>query len=163
MFRRMRRLSLLLLALVALFPTPSHAQAPGFWGTSGAGGEFVVKIEKINSVSTHTYVVDGAAKVTEVNIATDSPVLVRYYHIDLITPETPAAIGKSVINKVTEVATEAAGRVVPSDLKVIKNYPTTTHARTVEYRLRTLDEAEKIFKSARQAFLYGKGEVLKLD
>lgn len=159
----MRRLLPLLPALIALSPALSHAQNVGFWGTSGAGGEYAVRVDKIISVSSHTYVVDGAAKVTEVNIATDSPVLVRYYHIDLITPETPGAIGKSVINKVTEVATEAAGRVVPSDLKVIKNYPTTTHARTIEFRLRTRDEVEKILKSAKQAFFYNKGEVLKLD
>ena len=158
----MRRL-LLLPLLFLLATAAAQAQHKTVWGTSSAEGEYIVNLDEIVSVSSHSYVVDGAAKVTEVNIGTKSPLLVRYYYIDIITPETPSGVGKSVINKVTEIAKEAAGRTVPSEIKVVKNYPTTTHAGTVEYRTGSLDTLTRIYNSAKQAFLYRKGEILKLE
>jgi hypothetical protein len=35
--------------------------------------------------------------------------------------------------------------------RVVKNYPTTTHARTVEYRVENLDQLTKIYDGAEQA------------
>ena len=36
--------------------------------------------------------------------------------------------------------------------KVVKNYPTTTHARTVEYRVVKKEDLNKIYESAEEAF-----------
>jgi len=36
--------------------------------------------------------------------------------------------------------------------KVVKNYPTTTHAHTVEYRLETLDQLNRVQKSLEAAW-----------
>jgi len=35
---------------------------------------------------------------------------------------------------------------------VIKDYPTTTHARTVEYRVESIDQLNQIYSSAEAAF-----------
>jgi hypothetical protein len=45
---------------------------------------------------------------------------------------------------------------------VTKNYPTTTHAHTVEYRLESKAEISKLFDSADRAFRTGQGATIKL-
>ena len=41
----------------------------------------------------------------------------------------------------------------PRNSKVVKNYPVTTHAQTVEYRLQKKEEVEELYTSLRNAFL----------
>ena len=50
--------------------------------------------------------------------------------------------------------TEAADRTGQDEVwkKVMKNYPTTTHSHTIEYRVDSQDDLNKIFASAEQAF-----------
>lgn len=155
-------LSLAAAPLSAFAQETGTAVQPGFWGAEVPGGSFYIAIKEIIAVAQHTYVVDGSARVTEVNIASSANALVRYYHIEPITPETPSAVGKSVLNKVQELANEAAGRVGLDDLKVIKNYPTTTHAGTVEFRLDSHDNLTKIFESAREALLRQRAAIVKI-
>lgn len=158
----MRRTLLPLLTAALLAPLSLTAQdnlGANIWGTALPEGEYLVAIDSILSISKHEYIVDGAAKVTEVNIATSSPVVVRYYYLDIITPETPGSVGKSVINRVTELAKEAAGKTPVSELKVIKNYPHSTHAKTVEFRIGSSEELEAIYQSARKAFSSKRGSL----
>ncbi len=109
------------------------------------------------SVSSHEYVVDGAARVTEVNVDTAGQLTVRFYSIEPATTAGPGGIGAATLGKVQSLLTEAAERS-GSDAwkKVVKSYPTTTHARTVEYRVANKDSLNKIFSSATTAFTTGK-------
>jgi len=138
-------------------PTPANVQtAFPIWRCTLPGGVYEVALRAILSVSTHEYVADGVARVTEMNIDTAGSTTVRFYYLEPLTAQSPLGIGQSTIDKVQEMATEAAGRVSPDSQppweKVVKNYPTTTHAHTVEYRLDSLDDLNRIFKSADQAF-----------
>jgi len=102
----------------------------------------------------HEYVVDGAARVTEMNVDTTGNALARFYYLEPITPQTPLGIGQSTINKLQELATEASTRTGQEEVwkKVSKTYPGSTHAHTVEFRVESKDELIKIFKSADAAF-----------
>jgi hypothetical protein len=139
-------------------PSPSASPLPTripMWRADLPGGTYEVAIRSIISVSTHEYVVDGVARVTEMNIETPGSLEVRFYYLEPITPTSPVGIGQSAMDKVQELAEQAAGRVVPGEPpweKVIKNYPTTTHAHTVEYRLDSKDQVQTLFNSAEQAF-----------
>jgi len=107
------------------------------------------------AVSTHEYVVDGVARVTEMNIDTPGTLAVRFYYIEPLTTNSPLGIGQATLDKVQELTTQAEGRVSSGDAvweKVVKNYPTTTHAHTVEYRLQSKDQLMSLFNSAEQAF-----------
>jgi hypothetical protein len=153
--------ALLLMPLAALgqaaspTPTPGPARTP-LWRCDLPGGVYEVAIRNIISVSTHEYVVDGAARVTEMNIDTQGNLEVRFYYIEPLVATSPIGVGQSVIDKAHELANEAAARLSPGDQppweKVMKNYPTTTHAHTVEYRLDSLDDLQKLFDSADTAF-----------
>ena len=50
--------------------TPSPNTAIPMWRATLPGGTYSVALRSIVSVSTHEYVIDGAARVTEVNIDT---------------------------------------------------------------------------------------------
>jgi hypothetical protein len=147
-------------------PTPAPSKTP-MWRCNLPGGTYEVAIRSIISVSTHEYVVDGVARVTEMNIETPGAIEVRFYYLEPIVSTSPIGIGQSTLDKIQELATEANGRVNPGDEppweKVVKNYPTTTHAHTVEYRLDSKDDVENLFNSAEQAFRLNQNTVIQVQ
>ena len=58
--------------------------------------------------------------------------------------------------RATDAAISQAGDE-PVWQKVVKNYPTTTHAHTVEYRLSSKANLQQLYSSLEQAWTTGKG------
>jgi hypothetical protein len=115
-------------------------------------------------VSTHEYLVDGAIRVVELNIDTNGSTLARFYFIEPNTPNAPGGIGASVIDKAQQLFTQAADKTGQDAWKkVVKNYPATTHARTVEYRLQSREEINKVFAAAEEAFRMQKTKSVKIE
>lgn len=145
-------------------PTPSPTRFP-MWRCDLPGGTYEVAIRSIISVSIHEYLVDGVARVTEMNIDTLGNLAVRFYYLEPVTPTSPIGIGQTTLDRAQELTTEAAGRVSPGEPpweKVVKSYPTTTHAHTVEYRLDSLTQLQSLFNSAEQAFRLNQNTQIKL-
>jgi hypothetical protein len=135
------------------------------WRADLPGGTYEVAIRSILSVSTHEYLVDGVARVTEMNIDTPGNLAVRFYYLEPIVPNSPVGIGQTTIDKVQEMAEEAAGRVSPGQPpweKVVKSYPTSTHAHTVEYRVDSKEQLQNLFNSAEQAFRLNQNSQIKV-
>jgi len=134
------------------------------WRCELPGGIYSVALRSIVSVSSHEYVVDAAARVTEVNIDTNGSMTARFYFMEPNTLTSPLGLGQSTLDKVQELAKEAADRTGQSDLwrKVVKNYPTTTHAHTIEYRLDSKEQLKKLFESAETAFRLNRNTTLKI-
>ncbi len=158
-------LSLLLATTVlAQTPTPTPATNPvptnrAIWRCTLPGGVYEVVAGAILSVSSHEYVVDGAARVTEVNVDTSGQMAVRFYYIEPAATSGPGGIGAATLGKVQSLMTEAAERSgTDAWKKVAKSYPVTTHARTVEYRLASKDGLNKILASASKVLRTGRGE-----
>lgn len=143
--------------------TPSPNTALPMWRATLPGGTYSVALRSIVSVSTHEYVVDGAARVTEVNIDTTGAALVRFYFIEPNTVNAPAGFGAATIEKTQQLLQEGAARTGQEDVwkKVVKSYPTTTHTRTIEYRFANKDTLLKLFESAEAAFRLNKNTVFK--
>jgi hypothetical protein len=135
-------------------PTPDQLRR-GIWRAELPGGVYIVRLSAITSVSRHEYVVDGAARVTEVNIATAGSELARFYFIEPNTPKSPVAAGQRALNTIEGKAKEVSARVESDDLRerVVKSYPTATHAHTVEYRLADKESLNKLFKSIEDSWL----------
>jgi len=167
----MKRVVFFLLALVGSHglsqtPTPASTPLPStqpLWRCDLPGGTYEVAVRAILSVSSHEYIVDGAARVTEVNVDTSGSLAVRFYYIEALTPNSPLGLGQSAIDRVQELAKEAAGRTGQEELwqKVAKSYPVTTHARTIEYRLESKEQLDALFKSAETAFRLGRNSTFK--
>jgi len=135
-------------------PTPDTPPDRGVWRAELPGGTFVVALTAITSVSSHEYVVDNTTRVTEVTVAMIGSVIGRFYYLEPNTPQAPGGIGQSTINFMQEKLVEGAERT-GSDAwkKVIKSYPTSTHAHTVEYRIESKETLRKIYKSLENAWL----------
>lgn len=128
------------------------------------GGTYEIVVGSIISVSSHEYVVDGAARVTEVNVDTTGNLTVRFYYIEPVATSGPGGVGAATIGKVQNLLTEAAERT-GSDAwkKVVKSYPTTTHARTVEYRVANKNSLNTIFASASKCLRTGKPDEVSVS
>ena len=130
------------------------AAIKGFWQARLAGGEYAVAIERITSVSRHSYVLDGALLVDEVTIDTTGQALARFYFLSPTAAKNNGTVveqGKGFL----DAAGQATG--VEEDHQVIKKYPDTTHAKAIEYRISAQAELAKLFSSAKQAWQSGKG------
>lgn len=89
---------------------------------------------------------------------------VRFYYIEPNTPKAPGGVGQSGLDRLSDLAKEAAERVGADDIwkRVVKTYPTTTHTHTVEYRVQSEEQLKQIFASVQGAFESGRGRNLKL-
>jgi hypothetical protein len=167
-------LTLLLGVSLAAAQTPAPP-APGAAGAAGAtaipifratlpGGVYAAAVRNIVSVSTHEYLVDGVARVTEVNVETTGSLLVRFYHLEPQTPPAAASLGSSAVEKAQQLFVQGAEKAgIDAWKKVTKSYPTTTHSRTVEYRLNTKDDAKRIFDAADESFRLQKSKQITIE
>lgn len=152
----------LAVAASALLCVSSQA---AFWRCELPGGVFVVSLPSVSLVSTHEYVVDGAARVTELTVGTNSAVVARFYYLEPMIPQSPLGIGQTLLDKAQQRVQDAASRAGVEAVwqKVVKNYPTTTHAHTVEYRLETLDQLQRVQKSLEAAWRANTETQLKIS
>ncbi len=132
----------------------------GFWEANLDGGNYVVALNQITSVSKHSYVLDGAVIVDEVTIDTIGQSLVRFY---FIKPLEAGGTGAAVVDageKLTELADNAVRRAGGNvqDM-VVKKYPLTTHSKTIEYRLLTQQQLNSLYGSVKTAWQNGRGRV----
>lgn len=152
----MRKNIPLLLSLLAVAVVPLDAVKVKYDGLSNRrlfGIEmptgmqsFYGRHENINSVSLQEYQA-GPYSVTEVTIdMTGSPLQLRIYHTEMPTPAdakasisgTPTSVNiPPAVQKAAEKGTERANKVQPP---VIKDYPITTHAKTLEFRVNQKEE-----------------------
>lgn len=138
-----------------------------FWKAELPGGNFVVSLAAIRQVSSQQYVVDGAARVTEVNVDTGGQFKPRFYFLEPLAGDVARALpaGQAVLDHVQGQAESAAAAASPAGpvwSKVVKNYPTSTHAGTVEFRLESLEQLDELYRSVERAWVNGRGETFTL-
>jgi hypothetical protein len=166
------KLALLLLpflAAAALAQTPSPTPTPpeeqpvperqAIWRCEAPGGVAEVAVRTIVSVSSHEYTVDGVSRVVEVNIDTQGNMALRYYIIEPL-----GVAGQSALDRARELAKDLSGRSgFDSSLRrAAKNYPATTHSHTIEYRLESEEQLQRVLASASAAFRSGTSGTLKV-
>lgn len=155
-------LTALCLTLVTLAQDPKDtnetAYSRPFWVASLPGGSYMVALDKITAISTHNYVLDNAIIVTEVIIDTEGASIARFYQISPLADFEALGIQgllDDAVDEAADLSTEITG-FDPTTM-VQKEYPTTTHAGTVEFRLRKLSQLKSLYKSATGAWERNKG------
>ena len=135
-----------------------------FWKASLPGGEYMVALSSISSVAKHTYIVDGTARVYEVTVADKSSAIARFYYIEPVTDSSPLNAGQVVLDRLKNTSKEVTERVGAGDVwdQVIKNYPTSTHAKTIEFRLTVKSNIDSAYESVARAWEKGRGENFKV-
>lgn len=133
------------------------------WKAELPGGNYIVARNAINAISSQQYVLDGVARVTEVNITTAGNFHPRFYYLEMLDSSAAAASvpGAQLAADRAQSLAQAAGEQAAPEAwtKVVKNYPATTHASTIEYRLDTPDQLQKLYESVERVWLTGESEV----
>jgi len=135
-----------------------------FWEASLPGGHYMVRLGSISSVSMHEYVLDGNLIVNEMTVDTNGRSLARFYHIQPVTDAADRTAVTRAVDRGRELldrAGERAGFAVHD--MVQKNYPNTTHAGTVEFRILHLNDLEAIYGSLRGAWERGRGRTVTIE
>lgn len=129
-----------------------------FWQASMAGGSYMVAIDRITAISRHKYLLDGAVIVDEVTVDTVGQALARFYFISPVTDAAPGNAVSELANRGRELVEKAASRVgTDAQNMVVKKYPETTHAKSIEYRLLNVSDLNALYSSVRNAWETGRG------
>lgn len=133
---------------------------PRYWqATFANGGHYMVRLDHIFSAAKQVYISDGVARVVEVNIGADNATVVRFYFFEPVGKDSPIAAGQIIIDRAQDLAKQVAAKASPSaaQLQVVKNYPASTHAHTVEFALQDEATLNSLYSSLMQAISTGKG------
>lgn len=117
----------------------------GFLSIDYKGGRFVTPFRSIVSISRHDFLVDAGGKVHELTIDTHGSVIARYYYLESpldANPLNAAQIVNSRIEKIRGMVEERTGQ---DTRMVVKHYPDTTHAKTVEFNVSSIEQLERIY------------------
>lgn len=143
-------------------PSEDTEQPNRFWQARMSGGHFMVAIDRISSISRHEYVLNGNALVDEVTVDTIGQALARFYFIrpltDSMSGSQTGAAAARIAGRAEELLNRGAA-VAGTNVqdKVMKTYPDTTHARTIEYRVHSAEALGALYNSVRTAWERGKG------
>ena len=120
--------------------------------------EFYALVPSVRSISIHEYVT-STYKVTELNLDTGNASLLRIYATELITQTITSEIQnksnqfnrlpikKNPFEKLDPIK-EKALNALPLPV-VFKEYPVTTHAKTIEYQLSTSAKVQELYIALR--------------
>lgn len=134
--------------------------ARGFWEANLPGGNYVVALSRISSVSRHKYILNGNLVVDEVTIDTVGVALARFYFIKPVTDEIQGNAVTKAADKTRALLDQAANRVTGGgEDMVVKTFPDTTHAKTIEYRVLSETQLAGLYASAKKAWLDSRGRV----
>lgn len=130
---------------------------PGFWEVVTDGGRFLVRLDKITSVSEQEYLIDGAVRVYECTVDTNGSQTARFYYLE--PPVAAPGLTTAVTDRVRNLASQAADRAEVADPEtlVTKHYPDTTHAKTSEYRVADRATVSRIYDHLRRVWGDGQG------
>jgi hypothetical protein len=134
------------------------------WECSLPGGEYSVNLGAITSVSKHSYVLDGTILVTEVTVDTTGTALARFYYIEPITKDTTFNALARLQKRAEQLRNRGQQRSgTKADEMVQKSYPTTTHARAIEFRIMNEVELNALYGSLYRAWNSGKGRTFRIQ
>ena len=133
------------------------------WQCSLPGGEYAVGLGSITSVSKHSYVLDGTLLVTEVTVDTTGTALARFYYIEPITKDTTFNALDRLQKRADQLRQRGHNRSgTKADEMAQKSYPTTTHARTIEFRMMNEVELNALYRSLYRSWISGKGRTFRI-
>ncbi|MFT5468539.1 MAG: hypothetical protein ACI8UO_003649 [Verrucomicrobiales bacterium] len=145
----------LLLPLILALPVAASAQNPntttpaaqgtgdsvvdgwrGYLSIDYYGNKFIIPYARIVSISQAEYLVDGGGKVIELTIDTTGQATGRFYFLDTVLADTPLNAGQIVNNRVKGIQNRVGDKTGIDTRAVVKHYPDTTHAKTIEFNVR---------------------------
>lgn len=149
----------LLVQVEAQETTAGESAGPSrFWQATLDGGHYMVALSRISSVSRHKYVLDGALIIDEVTVDTVGQALARFYFISPISDAAPGNTLSGAAERGRELVDKAA-KYAKTDVQdmVVKKYPDTSHAKSIEYRIQSEEGLTALYASVRSSWETGRG------
>ncbi len=135
-----------------------------FWVANLPGGQYMVALDHLTAISRHSYAIpESGLIVDEVTVDTNGQGLARFYFASPLTEGVNNNAAANLTARAKELV-DYAGQRAGTDLHkmVIKKYPETTHARSIEYRVLSADELGALYGSVRSAWESGRGRVFTI-
>jgi len=139
------------------------------WRAELPGGTYSVNLNTVDSVSSHQFIVIAngapAARVTEVVVGANGPTVARFYYVEPLAAQSPVGIGQSGLDLIQSRVKQVTERTGTDVLltEVVKDYPLATHAHTIEYRLASQEDIDKLFKHLDRAWKRKRSATFKLQ
>jgi hypothetical protein len=133
-----------------------------FWQATVGGGHYMIALDRISAISRHKYILNGNLIVDEVTVDSIGNSLVRFYFISPITDAMGGTntgnAASRIVDRGREIVDKVASTVGTDAHEMVqKNYPDTTHAHTIEYRVQSAQELGALYGSVRTAWETGRG------
>lgn len=139
-------------------PTDVSNSVRRFWEATLPGGNYMVALDRLSSISMHSYIIAGGITVFEVNIETNGAALARFYAIEATGERNESNVAKNLINRGRSLVDQAGKRGgVDTNTTVQKEYATTTHAKTIEYRVFQKSDLDRLYASVKRAWKENRG------
>lgn len=133
-----------------------------FWQATVPGGNIMIALDRIVSISRAKYLLDGGVIVDEVTVDTVGQALARFYFIAPATDTAPGNAVSGLANRGRELLDHAAERVgTDAQNMVVKKYPDTTHAKSIEFRLLSEEDLTALYTSVKNSWESGRGRHFK--
>ncbi|MEM7013456.1 MAG: hypothetical protein AAF585_18445, partial [Verrucomicrobiota bacterium] len=107
----------------------------GYLSIDYYGNKFIMPYSRIVSISSAEYLVDGGGKVIEFTIDTTGQVSARFYYLDTMLGDTNLNAPNIINNRLKDIQGRAENKTGVDTRRVVKHYPDTTHAKTIEFNL----------------------------
>jgi len=142
--------------------TDDTQQPNRFWQASVGGGHYMVAIDRISAISRHKYLLDGAIVVDEVTVDALGQALARFYFLAPVSEALTGNAAGNAASRIVERGRELVDKTAAdagTDVHnmVVKKFPETTHAHTIEYRVLSAEELTGLYSSVRTAWETGRG------
>ena len=139
----------------------------GFLSIDYKGSKFIVPYARIVSLSQNTFLVDGGGKVEEVTIDTTGGAIARFYFLGTAADDSPLKSVGVLNDRLKDLSNRAEDKTGQDIRTVVKNYPTTTHAKTIEFNLSHKSHLGEIFSWITREWIEeagrGTGKTLKIE
>jgi hypothetical protein len=135
-----------------------------FWEANLPGGSYMVALDRISAISKHSYIVSKSLIVYEVNIQTQGSGLVRFYAFEAVGENSETNLAKNLIDRGKSIVEQGGRRAgVDTNAAVEKEYPLTTHAQTIEFRLFDNADLDQLYGSIKRSWEEGRGRKFTIN
>ena len=146
----------------AAVPSTDDYNQSQFWIGNFPEGQYVVHLSRIVAVAQHKYILDSTCMVYEVTLITLGNTPTKFYYLETLGQNSGINAIRNVTDRAKELGAGAVNRAtggsIDPDTTVAKAY---TNTNTVEFRIATLEQLNKMYASLLKAWQDGKGRTFK--
>lgn len=134
-----------------------------FWRGNLPGGQYMVALDKITSISRHSYtIVEAGMLVDEVVIDTIGRTVARFYFVRPLSESANSNTANQLTQRAKELLDYGGQRAGTNAHNGVVKNPQGLYAGTVEYRVTSAQELGALYGSVQSAWMSGRGRIFSI-